>query len=234
MSKGTGREAIRLWFEFLQRAHADQQVKVNTVFYRPWGDFANQPFKAWWEQHSASLFPRNKVEIVQRYLSDAGHVKVSVPMSLTPTAAANQLREQLIRHYSEIGHEPKAQRSFALTQGVEVRVSALRGYLHVYDIHQKLAAAQAAEDKVPAKQLLAAVRCFYLDRTHKWRNTKRRVEGLPMALAGDFVYSAETKSVTIPNSDDAAIRNLRRYLSIATKLVENAGRGDFPGVDFYK
>ena len=87
---------------------------------------------------------------------------------------------------------------------------------------------------MPAKQLLAAVRCFYLDRTHKWRNTKRRVEGLPMALAGDFVYSAETKSVTIPNSDDAAIRNLRRYLSIATKLLENAGRGDFPGADFYK
>ena len=46
-----------------------------------------------------------------------------------------------------------------------------------------------------------------------------------MALVGDFAYSAETKTVTTPNNDAAAIRNLRRYLLIANKLVENAGAG---------
>jgi hypothetical protein len=31
---------------------------------------------------------------------------------------------------------------------------------------------------LPAKELLAAVRYFYLARKHRWRNTKRRVGGL--------------------------------------------------------
>lgn len=234
MSKSAGREGVRLWFEFVKRAHADKGVRVNEAFYKPWGDYPNQTFNSWWQQHAEALFPRNKVELVQRYLSDTEHVKVSVPMSLTPTDAANQLRDVLMLHYKELGHVPRAHRSFALTEGVEVRISAFRAYLHTYDCHQKLLAERGGEGVVPAKELLAAVRCFYSARTHRWRNTKRKVEGLPMALAGDFTYESATKTVTSPKHDDTAIRNIRRYLLIAQRLVENAGKGDFPAADYYK
>ena len=234
MSKTAGREGVRLWFEFVKRAHADKGVRVNEAFYKPWGDYPNQTFNEWWKQHAETLFPRNKVELVQRYLSDSEHVKVTVPISLTPTDAANQLRDVLIAHYKALGHVPRAQRSFALTQGVELRISAVRAYLHTYDIHQKLLEQRAGEGVVPAKELLAAVRCFYSARTLRWQGTKRKVEALPMALAGDFTYDSETKSVTTPKHDDTAIRNIRRYLLIAQRLVENAGKGDFPAADYYR
>jgi hypothetical protein len=234
MSKTAGREGVRLWFEFVKRAHADKTVGVNEAFYKPWGDYPNQKFNSWWQQHAETLFPRNKVELVQRYLSDSGHVKVTVPMSLTPTDAANQLRDVLIAHYKEIGHVPRAQRSFALTEGVELRISAIRAYLHTYDCYQQLLAKKEGESVVPAKELLAAVRCFYSARTLKWQGTKRRVEGLPMALAGDFTYDSATKTVSLPKHDDTAIRNIRRYLSIAQRLVENAAKGEFPGDDYYR
>jgi hypothetical protein len=87
---------------------------------------------------------------------------------------------------------------------------------------------------VSAKELLAEVRNFYSARTLRWKETKRKVEALPMALAGDFTYDSETKTITTPKHDDTAIRNIRRYLMIAQRLVENAGKGDFPGDDYYK
>jgi hypothetical protein len=60
------------------------------------------------------------------------------------------------------------------------------------------------------------------------------VEALPMALAGDFTYDNATKTVSTPKHDDTAIRNIRRYLLIAQRLVENAGKGDFPAADYYR
>jgi hypothetical protein len=232
MSKSAGREGVRLWFEFVKRAHDDKNVHVDKAFYKPWGDYPNQTFNSWWKQHAETLFQRNKVELVQRYLSDAELVKVSVPMSLTATEAANQLRDVLIEHYKAIGHVPHAQRSFALTEGVELRISAMRAYLHTYDIHQQLLAEKGGEGVVSAKELLARVRVFYSARTLRWQATKRKVEALPMALAGDFKYNSSTKTVSKPMHDDTAIRNIRRYLSIAQRLVENAAKGEFPGKDF--
>jgi hypothetical protein len=232
MSKSAGREGVRLWFEFVKRAHADKGVRENEAFYKPWGDYPNHKFNSWWKQHAETLFPRNKVELVQRYLSDSEHVKVTVPMSLTPTDAANQLRDVLIAHYKEIGHVPRAQRTFALTQGVELRISVMRTYLHTYDCHQQLLAEKAGDGVVPAKELLAAVRCFYRARSKRWQGTKRKVEGLPSVFEGDFHYDKDTNTVTSPKHDDTAIRNIRRYLRIAQKLVQNAGKGDFPGKDF--
>ena len=57
---------------------------------------------------------------------------------------------------------------------------------------------------------------------------------MPMALAGDFTYDSATKTVTSPKHDDTAIRNIRRYLLIAQRFVENAAKGDFPAADYYR
>jgi hypothetical protein len=99
MSRATGKEAIRLWFEFLKRAYHADDVKVNAKYYQAWGDVPNTKFETWWKVNGEQLFPYRKVEVVQRYLSDAGAVHVSVPMALTPTEAANQVRQVLIDHY---------------------------------------------------------------------------------------------------------------------------------------
>ena len=34
--KSDGKEAYRLWYEFLKRALADKKVRVNKAFYKEW------------------------------------------------------------------------------------------------------------------------------------------------------------------------------------------------------
>lgn len=232
MARATGKEAIRLWFEFLNRAAKVPNLKINSSYYKGWGDYANTKFETWWKVNGESLFPRYKVEIAQRYLSYAEVVQVSVPMSLTPTQAADQVRELLIAHYRKIEHTPRPKRVYALTAGAEIKVSALRAYLHTYDVHQNLMA-ESASAKVPAKVVLAEVRRFYLARSERWRNTKRKVEALPSALAGDYAYDAATDTVTVSGSDISAERAIRRYLAIADNLIYAAAKGDFPSKDYF-
>jgi hypothetical protein len=193
----------------------------------------NTKFETWWKVNGEQLFPYRKVEVVQRYLSDVGAVHVSVPMALTPTEAANQVRQVLIDHYKSIDHQPKPQRVYEFTPGAEIKVSALRSYLATYDANQRLMALLEVE-RVPAKLLLAEVRRVYMARSHKWKLTKRKVEGLPMALAGDIDYDSETDTVVARGSDVSAERAVRRYLAIANNLVSAAAVGNFPSRDYFK
>ena len=121
MARSTGKEAIRLWFEFLKRAYLADDVKVNAKYYQAWGDVVNTKFDAWWKEKAEQLFPYRKVEISQRYLSDAGVLNVSIPIALTPTAAADQLRHVLIEYYKAIDHNPKPQRVYEITPGAEIK-----------------------------------------------------------------------------------------------------------------
>lgn len=232
MARATGKEAIRLWFEFLKRAREVPKLKVNHSYYQEWGDYTNTKFETWWKQNSNSLFPQNKVEIVKLPFKNSDAIHLSVPNTLTPTDAANQVRELLITHYKEIGHNPKPHRVYALTEGAEIKVSALRAYLHTYDAHQQLMSTKNG-DKVTAKELLAEVRRFYLARSEKWKKTKRKVEGLPPALAGDLVYDKPTNAVKSVGSDIGAERAIRRYLLIANNLVHAAAKGDFPSKNYF-
>jgi hypothetical protein len=233
MARATGKQAIRLWFEFLKRALASPEVKVKAKHYQAWGDVQNTTFDAWWKAHGAELFPQHKVQLVQRRLSDAGVVHVAVPMNLTPTTAANQVRELLIHHYQAIDHTPKAQRVYEFTLGAEIKVSALRSYLATYDAHVKLAG-ELGKQTVPAKLVLAEVRRVYMAKTHRWSHTKRNVEGLPSALADQVEYDSRTGEVVASGDDTGAERAVRRYLRIAHNLVKAAAGGDFPSADYNK
>ena len=105
-------------------------------------------------------------------------------------------------------------------------------FLKVLTNQRLLASLQLS--RVPAKLLLAEVRRVYMARSHKWQNSKRKVEALPMALAGELVYDAITDSVSSKSDDVSAERAVRRYLAIANKLVRAAACGDFPSRDYFK
>jgi hypothetical protein len=87
---------------------------------------------------------------------------------------------------------------------------------------------------VPAKLVLAEVRRVYMAKTHRWSHTKRKVEGLPSALADQVEYDARTGEVTASGDDTGAERAVRRYLKIAHNLVKAAAGGDFPSADYSK
>jgi hypothetical protein len=120
-----------------------------------------------------------------------------------------------------------------LRNNAELKVSPLRTYLVTYDANQRLMATLQLH-RVPAKLLLAEVRRVYLARSHKWKNTKRKVEGLPSALADETSYDVENDQVISAGSDVGAERAVRRYLAIANNLVNAAAVGDFSSRDYYK
>ena len=116
MARARGKEAIRLWFEFLKRAREVPKLKVNHSYYQGWGDYTNTKFETWWKENGATLFPQNKVEIGKLPFKTSDEILLSVPKTLTPTDAGNQVRDLLITHYKEIGHNPKPHRVYALTE----------------------------------------------------------------------------------------------------------------------
>jgi hypothetical protein len=220
MPRSTSKEAVRLWFEFLKRAHQTPSVKVNSKFYKAWGDVAGTKFEAWWREVGCELFPLHKVTIAERYLSNSEVLMVSVPKSLTPTAAGNQLRELLLEHYQATKHKPTTTKTFAFTAGAEIKVSSFRTYLATWDANAKLET-QLSTQRVPAKLVLAEVREVYRAKVARWQHTKRKVQGLPSTLI-------ETET------DTEAERAVRRYLKVARKLVAAAAAGDFPSKDYNK
>ena len=248
--RSTSKEAYRLWFEFLKRAYALPTTSVDTNFYQKWGDVEHTKFEHWWKAIGSEQFnPKPKgVELVTDGKADSNAVLVSIPMSLTPTQSANALRGLLMQHYAAIGHTPHADHTFALTDGAEIKVSNFRAYLHTYDAYQRVLARGAADginrtgkrDKdgktiegsamaVSGKELLEEVRCFYLARTERWKNTKRTVEGLPKALMNGMAVNPVTKQVVNYAGDESsALKAAKRYLQIANKLIANAAVGKFP------
>lgn len=214
MPRSTSREAVRLWFEFLKRAHQTPSIKVNSKFYKAWGDVAGTKFETWWREVGCQLFPLHKVELAQRYLSNSEVLTVSIPKALTPTQAGNQLRELLLEHYQATMHKPAMTKTYAFTPGAEIKVSVFRAYLATWDANAKLEREMGTQ-RVPAKLVLAEVREVYRAKVARWQHTKRKVEGLPSTL-------------TETETDTEAERAVRRYLKIARNLVAAAAVGDFP------
>jgi hypothetical protein len=115
----------------------------------------------------------------------------------------------------------------------EFKVSPMRAYLATYDANQRLMATLQLQ-RVPAKLLLAEVRRVYLARSHKWKHTKRKVEGLPSSLADETSYDVENDQAISNGSDIGAERAVLRYLAIACNLVAAAGAGNFSSRDYFK
>jgi hypothetical protein len=245
------KESYRLWFEFLRRAYKTPGLAVDGDVYGCWGDVAGTSFDTWWRDGGRELLvPRTRVSLIDKDALPQQHIGIAVPLSLTPTQAANELRALLIQHYAETGHVPKPARRFTLTEGAEIKVAAFRAYLHTYDAYLRIlerGADKAATNRtgkrdksgrtidgsalpVSGKEMLGEVRRFYLARTERWRHTRRTVEGLPLALAHGMTVNPVTgQTVNYAGDESAALRTVKRYFVSAQRLVQNAAKGEFPG-----
>ena len=223
--KSDGKEAYRLWYEFLRRALDDKTIKVNTSFYKEWGDVQNTHFRVFWERMGDQLLGSQHVELAEAKLPN-NVINISVPMSLTPTQAAAELRALLVAHYKFIKHTPKAVRTFAVSAGSEIKPSTYRAYLRTYDIWQKL---KAINNEATAQDLLREVRLFYLARTEKYGRTNRKVEGIPAALLnGMTINPLSGKKVNYGGEEKEATRAIKRYLDMAHRTIASVAIGKFP------
>lgn len=218
------REAYRLWFEFLRRAIAEDKRAVRLNLYSEWGDVTvYRSFDAWWREVGSKVINLQPVaiELVDQAAADDQTYLLRVPKSMTSTQIGNEVRNYLI----SLGHQPVRGSTLRVTEGKEIRPQTYRAYLHTYDQYKKLELA-CGGGKVKGKDLLVAVRKFYLQREARSRNAFRQVDKLPPALVGamnrkdlnEIDYSAE----------QTAINTVNRYLASAKKIIAAVREGKFP------
>lgn len=214
------KEAIRLWYEYLQLARkiADPLViaalQGSIDFYAPWQVENHPHFNDWWKQKKSLFADTSVVRILApEDPPDEGSVVIQVPLNKSLTGLLADIRAVLgteCERRHRTGRKSKRSRtaSYTLTNGAEPRLVALREMLTCYGVFL------AHNPRLKGEDLLMAAHSHYLKRkSERWRK-------VPTALLYDPAN---------PEDKARAMRNLRRYIQSAEKIVLNVARGQFPG-----
>jgi hypothetical protein len=213
------REAYRLWFEYLRVAHASKDPKVKEAlkqrsdFYTPWGDVVTIKFDEWWKTHGRLFEEAHSVRRLSpgEAPSNPNSLVVEVPLNQSPTELAQHVKAIVQEAFG--AQTPTSKKSkklsfsmYLLTQGAEPKLRAVREMLTVYrDVYLK-------RPDLRGKKLLDATHLFYVGRKSK------RWAKVPTPLLSD------SDGDTI-----RSMRNLRRYITKAERIVRNVANGEFPG-----
>jgi len=224
-NRANSKEAYRLWFEFLKRAIANPNVKVNLSLYKAWGDVSNYRFDKWWSEIGSKVIDldaQSNVSFAIDGTTEDGSYLVRIPKTLTSTEAANQLRQLLL----DSNHKQVVpQSNLRVRQGAEIRPPVYRAYLHTYDRQMELIAKSEGK-RVTAKEILIAVRKFYLARSIRYKNNHWKVDNLPSNLH---------TAMNLDNLDEVdvlasaqATATISRYIKEANNIIESVAKGKFP------
>ena len=213
------RRAFRLWFEYLNIARLSTDTKVKSAlvvsepYYRPWEMHKGEPFFTWWKTHG-HLFEEKFV--VREFKAGEAPLYpdallVEIPLTQSPTILTKKVKAIIQAAFdaherTERKGKKKPTAYYRLTEGSEPKFDAVREMLSVYrDIYLK-------NPSLKGEKLLEATHRYYLGRRNKqWAK-------VPMAL----MYNTDGDKIR-------AMRNLRRYIQKAEKVVLNVARGQFPG-----
>jgi hypothetical protein len=219
------KESYRLWFQFLKRAIAKDKRSVKMSHYKTWGDVEIYSFNKWWDEIGCkviNLDSNSKLEFATHADSTDSSYLIRVPKSLTSTQASTQLRELL----TSSNHKPIVDKqNLRITEGVEIRHSIYRAYLHTYDRHIELVQ-QSNGERVTNKETLIAVRKFYLTRFEKYKKRNQTVENLPSQL-WDALNLDDLDDVDVL-ATAKSLATIGRYLREANKIIDAVRIGKFP------
>jgi hypothetical protein len=213
------REAYRLWFEYLRVAgdSTDKKVKsallVSSPYYAPWEMGKASKFDPWWKDH-AHLF-EEKYAVREMSAGELPHdpdaLLIEVPLTQSPTVLTKKVKALIQEAFTrkaktERKGKTKATAYYHLTEGAEPKLDAVREMLSIYrDVYLK-------NPNLRGEKLLDAVHRYYTGRKNK------RFAKIPMVLLHQGM-----------DDKARAMRNLRRYIQKAEKVVLNVARGQFPG-----
>ena len=215
------RENYRLWFEFYKLALSStdatvkKALKKTSVRYERWGQVAGVKFDTWWRSH-AFLFEETK-QI--RLLVDGetaqieNCVVVEIPLNKSATDLATEVRRILVAEYEKQARRKSKKipsTAYQLSDGAEPKLASIREMLNVYrDVYLK-------NTNLRGEKLLTAAQSYYKNRKNK------RWARIPMSLETASGDSASEYK-------ERPMRNLRRYIQKAEKIVLNVASGQFPG-----
>ena len=224
-NRANSKEAYRLWFEFLKRAIDNPNVKVELKHYKAWGDVSKYKFDKWWKDIGSKVIDldsQSNVSFATDGTTEEGSYLVRIPKTLTSTEAANQVRQLLLEsNHKQVVLESKLK----IRHGAEIRPVTYRTYLNTYDIWLDLTAKSDGK-KVTFKQVMIAVRKFYIGRAIKYKNSNRRVDKLPSNLR-TAMNEKNLDDVDVLASSQV-IATISRYIKETNKIMENVAKGFFP------
>jgi hypothetical protein len=213
------KRAFRLWFEYLRvaRQRTSQKIRsallVSQPFYAAWEMDKGEGFDAWWKAHGhlfEEKFVVREMKAGEQPLDPDAFI-LEVPLTESPTVLTRKAKALIqVAFEARMRTEKKAKKkpsaTYRLTPGSEPKLDAVREMLSVYrDVYLK-------DPMLRGEKLLDAAHRYYIGRKNK------RWAKVPMAL----MYDNDGDKVR-------AMRNLRRYIQKAEKVVLNVARGQFPG-----
>jgi hypothetical protein len=211
------REAYRLWFEYLRVARSSsltrvrEALKQSAPFYAAWGDISTAKFDHWWKKKAYLFEEKYSVHRLSagEPPSNADSLIVEIPLTRSPTELIKDVKALIQEAFAAQTRAMKKSKkaptsAYRLTEGAEPKLLAVREMLTVYrDVYLKNKELRGAD-------LLEKVHAHYLAR-------KRRAK-VPTPLLYDKYGD---KSV--------AMRNMRRYITKAERVMLNVAKGQFPG-----
>ena len=135
-----------------------------------------------------------------------------IPLTQSPTILTRKVKEIIQKSHDSRAKKSRKAKSipsayYKLTDGSEPKFDAIREMLSIYrDVYLK-------NRSLRGDKLLEATHGYYLKRKNK------RYAKVPMS----FQHSGSNSNKI------GAMRNLRRYIQKAEKVVLNVARGQFPG-----
>ncbi len=215
------RENYRLWFEFLRLARKSNRkdvreaLKRSANLYVHWGDVEAEGFHVWWKVKGHLFEELHSVRRLQptEQPSDPNALIVEIPLNQSPTKLTRKVKALVEEAWNEKNKEQRrksktvASAHYHLSEGSEPKLRAVREMLTIYrDVHLK-------DTSVIGRDLLEAIEAYYKKRK------QRKFARVPMAL----VLPGYNADISTP------MRNLRRYITKAEKIVLNVANGEFPG-----
>lgn len=224
-NRANSKEAYRLWFEFLKRAIANPNINVNLKLYKEWGDVTKYNFKKWWAEIGSKVIDldaQSNVTFAVDSTDEDGSYLIRVPKTLTSTEAANQLRKLLLdsKHVQVVRAS-----KLKVRHNAEVRTTTYRAYIHTYDRLVELEKNSNGE-RVGFKELLIAVRKFYIARSKRYKNNLWKVDNLPPNLHTAINFDNLDEVDVLATAQDIA--TVRRYVKKANEIMEAVAKGKFP------
>lgn len=214
------KRAFRLWFEYLKVAlqSTDKDVKaalnVSKPYYAPWEMDKATGFDSWWKSHAHLFEEKYTVRelIAGERPADPEALIIEIPLTQSPTILTRKVKAIIqTAHDSRLKKSKKTKTKpsayYKLSEGSEPKFDAIREMLSIYrDVYLK-------DRSLRGDKLLEATHNYYLKRKNK------RYAKVPMA----FQHGGSNSNKI------GAMRNLRRYIQKAEKVVLNVARGQFPG-----
>lgn len=213
------REVFRLWFEFLKLAINSREPKIQMAlrgsepFYRPWQVTRASKFDEWWKGHSHLFEEKNRIRRLKpgEMPSSSSSLILEIPLTLAPTESIARIKS-IVKDAYQVAvkpagkHKTVASADYKLEDSAEPKLAALREMLSVYrDVY-------LLNRSLRGEKLLAIIHAYYKGR----KNTRRAT--VPDSLRAD------------PDGNKArALRNMRRYIGRADRILHNVASGKFPG-----